>query len=176
MRFKKNKYNNLERLIFFIYFSHYYNDTMDLNKAQIIGRITQDLELKQTPNGQNVMSFSVATNRNWTDGSGMKQEQVEFHNVVLWGKLAEIAAQYMSKGRKLFLEGRLQTRTWEAQDGTKRYKTEIVWENMIMLDGNRDSSENTDFNKGGATMNSSPAVKKSTPAAEQEISVEDIPF
>ena len=70
---------------------------MDLNKAQIIGRITQDLELKQTPNGQNVMSFSVATNRNWTDSSGMKQEQVEFHNVVLWWKLAEIADQYLNK-------------------------------------------------------------------------------
>jgi single-strand DNA-binding protein len=70
---------------------------MDLNKAQIIGRITQDLELKQTPNGQNVMSFSVATNRNWTDSSGMKQEQVEFHNIVLWGKLSEIADKYLNK-------------------------------------------------------------------------------
>jgi single-strand DNA-binding protein len=77
---------------------------MDLNKAQIIGRITQDLELKQTPNGQNVLSFSVATNRNWTDTSGMKQEQVEFHNVVLWGKLAEIANQYLNKGSKIFIE------------------------------------------------------------------------
>jgi single-strand DNA-binding protein len=70
---------------------------MDLNKAQVIGRITQEVELKQTPNGQNVTSFSIATNRNWTDSSGMKQEQVEFHNVVLWGKLAEIAGQYVQK-------------------------------------------------------------------------------
>ena len=97
---------------------------MDLNKAQIIGRITQDLELKQTPNGQNVISFSVATNRNWTDWSGIKQEQVEFHNVVLWGKLAEIAWQYLKKWSKVFIEWRLQTRNWDAQDGTKRYKTE----------------------------------------------------
>lgn len=150
---------------------------MDLNKAQIIGRITQELELKQTPNGQNVMSFSVATNRNWTDGSGMKQEQVEFHNVVLWGKLSEIANQYLAKWRKVYIEGRLQTRTWEAQDGTKRYKTEIVWENMIMLDGNRDNDASfSPNNTQWATMNTSPAVKKSSPKVEEEISVEDIPF
>ena len=146
---------------------------MDLNKAQIIGRITQDLELKQTPNGQNVMSFSVATNRNWTDSSGMKQEQVEFHNVVLWGKLAEIADQYLNKGSKLFIEWRIQTRSWEAQDGTKRYKTEIVWENMIMLDSKSDSEG---FSKSSSSSNNSPAVKKSSPKAEEEISIEDIPF
>jgi len=77
---------------------------MDLNKAQIIGRLTQDIELKTTPNGQSVASFSVATNRNWTDGSGIKQEQAEYHNIVLWGKLAEIASQYLSKGRRLYIE------------------------------------------------------------------------
>jgi len=106
---------------------------MDLNKAQVIGNVTQDIELKQTPNGQNVTSFSIATNRNWTDSSGNKQEQTEFHNIVLWGKLAEIAGQYVTKWQKLFLEWRLQTRNWEAQDGSKRYRTEIVWENLIML-------------------------------------------
>ena len=107
---------------------------IDLNKVQIIGRITQDIEVRQTPNGNSVTTLSVATNRNWTDGSGMKQEQVEFHNVVLWGKLAEIAGQYLGKGRKIYIEGRLQTRSWEAQDGSKRYRTEIIGENMIMLD------------------------------------------
>jgi single-strand DNA-binding protein len=70
---------------------------MDLNKVQLIGNITQDVELKQTPNGQNVCTITIATNRNWTDSSGMRQEQAEFHNVVLWGKLAEIAGQYLSK-------------------------------------------------------------------------------
>ncbi|MCD5385044.1 single-stranded DNA-binding protein [Candidatus Gracilibacteria bacterium] len=145
---------------------------MDLNKAQIIGRITQDLELKQTPNGQSVISFSVATNRNWTDSSGIKQEQVEFHNVVLWGKLAEIADKYLNKGSKIFIEGRLQTRTWEAQDGTKRYKTEIVGENMIMLDSKSDSES---FQSNSST-NESPAIKKTNPKEEEEISIEDIPF
>jgi single-strand DNA-binding protein len=148
---------------------------MDLNKAQVIGRITQEVELKQTPNGQNVTSFSIATNRNWTDSSGMKQEQVEFHNIVLWGKLAEIAGQYVKKGSKLFLEGRLQTRSWEAQDGTKRYRTEIVGENMIMLD-NRTDSKPGEFSKPGASTNDTPAVKRTTPKQEEEISVEDIPF
>lgn len=147
---------------------------MDLNKAQVIGRITQDLELKQTPNGQNVLSFSLATNRNWTDSTWNKQEQVEFHNVVLWWKLAEIAMQYLWKWKRVFIEGRLQTRTWEAQDGTKRYKTEIVWENMIMLDSKSEwASDNSNwFNN----ENSSPAIRKSSPKQEEEISIEDIPF
>ncbi len=147
---------------------------MDLNKAQVIGRITQDLELKQTPNWQNVLSFSIATNRNWTDSTWNKQEQVEFHNVVLWGKLAEIAMQYLWKWRRVFIEGRLQTRTWEAQDGTKRYKTEIVWENMIMLDSKSEwSSDNSNW---FSNENSSPAIRKSSPKQEEEISIEDIPF
>jgi len=145
---------------------------MDLNKVQIIGNITQDIELKQTPNGQNVCSFSIATNRSWTDASGTKQEQAEFHNIVMWWKLAEISGQYLNKGKKIYVEGRLQTRNWEAQDGSKRYRTEIVGENMIMLDraGNSDAPINT--SPGNAT----PAVSKSTPKQEQEISVEDIPF
>ncbi len=147
---------------------------MDLNKAQIIGRITQDLELKQTPNGQSVISFSVATNRNWNDSNWMRQEQVEFHNVVLWWKLAEIAWEYLNKWSKLFLEWRLQTRTWEAQDWTKRYKTEVVWENMIMLDSKWDSNNTSSNNSFDS--NSTPAVKKSTPKKEEEISIEDIPF
>ena len=147
---------------------------MDLNKAQVIGRITQEVELKQTPNGQNVTSFSIATNRNWTDSSGMKQEQVEFHNIVLWGKLAEIAGQYVKKGSKLFLEWRLQTRSWEAQDGTKRYRTEIVGENMIMLD-NKSDNNSGEYQNYGESTNDTPAVKRSTPKQEEEISVEDIP-
>ncbi len=147
---------------------------MDLNKAQIIGNITQDIEMRQTPNGQNVTTISIATNRNWTDGSGMKQEQVEFHNVVLWGKLAEIAHQYLAKGKKVYIEGRIQTRNWEAQDGSKRYKTEIVGENMIMLDSKGGNA--APFPKSDAPANDSAPVKKSTPKKEEEISVEDLPF
>lgn len=145
---------------------------MDLNKVQIIGNITQDVELKQTPNGQNVCTISIATNRNWTDSSGNRQEQAEFHSVVLWWKLAEIAGQYLQKWKKVYIEGRLQTRNWESQDWTKRYKTEIVWENMIML-----SAANPDWQSNyKPANNSTAAVKSSKPKAEEEISVEDLPF
>lgn len=146
---------------------------MDLNKVQLIGNITQDIELKQTPSGQNVCSFSLATNRNWVDGSGIKQEVAEFHSIVLWGKLAEIAGQYLHKGKKIYIEWRLQTRNWEAQDGTKRYKTEIVGENMIMLDGARSSDTSNSYQ---SSESSTGAVKKSQPKQEEEISIEDIPF
>jgi len=148
---------------------------MDLNKVQIIGNITQDVELKQTPNWQNVCTINIATNRNWTDGNWQKQEQAEFHSVVLWGKLAEIAWQYLQKGKKVYIEWRLQTRNWEAQDGTKRYKTEIVWENMIMLSGNDKETNYTPKTNFEPNM-SWWATKRVTPKQEEEISIEDLPF
>ncbi|NDK08629.1 single-stranded DNA-binding protein [Candidatus Gracilibacteria bacterium] len=147
---------------------------MDLNKAQVIGRVTSDVELRTTPNGQNVTSFSVATNRSWVDGSGMKQEQAEFHNIVIWGKLAEIASQYLQKGKRVFVEGRLQTRAWEAQDGTKRYKTEIIGDNMIMLDSNTGGA--VAQSDTSSSSNDTPAIKKTEPKKEEEINIEDIPF
>lgn len=146
---------------------------MDLNKVQIIGNITQDVELRQTPNGQNVTTLSIATNRNWTDSSWNRQEQAEFHNVVLWWKLAEIAGQYLQKWKKVYIEWRLQTRNWEAQDGTKRYRTEIVGENMIMLSAAWPAN---DISNPIPANNSTPAVKKTNKVEEEEISVEDLPF
>lgn len=143
---------------------------MDLNKAQVIGNITQDLELKETPNGSKVLSFSVATNRKWTDGSGQKQERADFHNIVLWGKIAEVVAQYQSKGNKVYIEGRMETKSWEAQDGTKRYKTEIVGENVIMLGGN--NGGNTSAPANTTTTTDKPAAS----TANEETSVEDLPF
>ncbi len=113
---------------------------MDLNKAQLIGRVTSDIELKATPNGQNVANLSIATNRNWTDSNWQKQETTEFSNIVLWGKLAEIAHNYLKKWARVFIEWRLQTRSWEWEDWSKRYKTEIIWENLIMLDKKEDSN------------------------------------
>jgi single-strand DNA-binding protein len=107
---------------------------MDLNKVQIIGRLTRDPEVRTTPNGAQVASFSVATSFNWTDQSGQKKEQTEFHNVVAWRKLAEIIGQYVKKGSQIYIEGRLQTRSWDDQKtGTKKYRTEIVADSMIML-------------------------------------------
>lgn len=104
-----------------------------LNRATIIGNLTRDPELRQIPSGQSVASFAVATNRRWTDQSGNPQEQVEFHDIVAWGKIAEICQQILHKGNKVYVEGRLQTRSWEGQDGVKRYKTEIVAENFVAL-------------------------------------------
>ena len=138
----------------------------NLNKAQVIWNITSDIELKQTPWGTSVTSFSVATNRKWKDGNWQMQEQAEFHNIVLWSKLAEICAQYLKKWSKVFIEGRLQTRNWEDKtSGKKMYRTEIIGENMIML-----GTKDTDATK------IAPNPSKGTPAVDEEISVEDLPF
>ncbi|MFA5926255.1 MAG: single-stranded DNA-binding protein, partial [Parcubacteria group bacterium] len=108
---------------------------MDLNKVMLIGNTTRDPELRSTPSGQSVASFGLATNRVWKDQtSGERKSAAEFHNIVAWGKLAEICGQYLRKGSKVYVEGRLQTRSWQGQDGNKRYSTEVIMENMIMLD------------------------------------------
>lgn len=144
----------------------------------IIGNLTRDPELKQIPSGQSVCSFGVATSRQWKDAAGQKQEQTEFHNIVAWGKLAEICGQYLTKGKKVYVDGRLQTRDWEGQDGVKRYRTEIVCENMIMLGapggapggmgGFAPSKPNAGFMP---TQQDEPSV-----SPDDEIKVEDIPF
>src|SRR3989344_6005054 len=103
---------------------------MNLNKAFVLGNLTRDPELRQTPTGQSVATFGVATNRMWTDHAGNKQTQTEFHNVVVWGRLAEIASQYLGKGRLVLIEGRITTRSWQDQQGQKKYRTEIIAENM----------------------------------------------
>jgi len=147
---------------------------MNLNKAMIIGNLTRDPELRSTPSGQNVASFSVATNFVWTDQSGQQQKKVEFHNVIAWRKLAEICAKYLHKGSKVYIEGRLQTRDWTGQDGVKRYRTEIVAENMIMLDS---KNANDSFSASNNNANEEPVINiPEEPSEEEEIKVEDIPF
>ncbi|MDZ4296340.1 MAG: single-stranded DNA-binding protein [Patescibacteria group bacterium] len=103
---------------------------MNLNRVFILGNLAADPENRMLPSGQPVTNLRIATNRVWTDQSGKKQEAAEFHRVVAFGRLAEIAAQYLAKGRLVFIEGRIQTRSWQAQDGTKRYQTEIVAEGL----------------------------------------------
>ncbi len=141
-----------------------------LNRAMLIGNLTRDPELKQTTSGQQVCSFSIATNRTWKDQAGAKQEQVEYHNIVAWGKLAEICGQFLGKGKKVYIDGRLQTRDWEGQDGVKRYRTEIVAENMVMLSR---GNEGGGFGGGAGapSMNDEPSMQ-----ADDEIKIEDIPF
>jgi len=103
---------------------------MNYNKAIIIGNVVADPETRTTPSGQQVCSLRVATNRVWTDKAGQKQQKAEFHNVVLWRRLAEIASQYLRKGSMVLIEGRLETRSWDDQQGNKKYRTEIIAENM----------------------------------------------
>src|SRR3989338_1690417 len=150
-----------------------------LNRAQIIGNMTRDPELRQTGSGQSVTSFGVATNRVWKDASGAKQEEVEFHNVVAWGRVAEICAQYLRKGSKVYIEGRLRTRDWEGQDGQKRRTTEIITENMVMLGRpSPGGSSSSDIPFSPASLSSSPAASSPVTASDgiDDIKLEDIPF
>jgi len=155
---------------------------MDLNKVMIIGRLTRDPELRNTPTGRAVATLSLATNRIWVDANGQKQKQTEFHNVVFWSKLAEIANQYLRKGGKVYVEGRLQTRDWTGQDGVKRYRTEIVGDNMIMLDSRPAGSVGTPVSSGLPTgqagASNEPVIMSEAPqeVIEEEVKVEDIPF
>lgn len=142
-----------------------------LNKVQLIGNLTRDPESRTTPSGQQVTTFGVATNRTWTDPNGQKQDRAEYHNIVAWGKLGEIAAKYMIKGKKIYIEGRLQTRDWEGQDGAKRSRTEIVVENMIMLD--KPAGERP-FTAGSGFNNQAPSMPE--PREEDTIQLDDIPF
>lgn len=107
---------------------------MDLNRATIIGRLVADPETRTTPTGLTVASFRVATNFTWTNQEGQKQEKVEYHRIVAWRKLGEICSQFLKKGRRVYIEGRIETRSWEDPSGNKRYFTDIIADNMIMLD------------------------------------------
>lgn len=152
---------------------------MSLNRAQIIGNLTKDPDARAAATGRSVVNFNVATNFKWTDSSGQSQEKVEFHTVVAFGKLADICAQYLRKGAKVFIEGRLQTRDWQGEDGVKRYRTEIVADNMIMLDskggsGGGGSYAQQDRRPSGIDSEAPsdfPAV-----APSGEVAVEDLPF
>jgi len=105
---------------------------MNFNKAVIVGRLTRDPESRAMPSGQTVASFSIATNRVWVGQDGNKQESTEFHNIVAFGKLADICSRYLNKGRLVLIEGRLQTNSWQDKEGNKRYRTEIIADNMQM--------------------------------------------
>jgi single-strand DNA-binding protein len=155
---------------------------MNVNKVVLVGRLTRDVEIRNTASGQSVASISMATNRFWKDKNGQRQEQTEFHNVVLWGRLAEIAGQYLNKGQEVFIEGRLQTRKYTGKDGLERRTTEIVAENMQLgARSQGSSSQNSNFKQ-----NNNPAQKKESPAEEiptinldeeeNEVKIEDVPF
>lgn len=159
---------------------------MYLNKALIIGNLTRDPELRALPSGAQVASVSVATNRVWKDQNGAKQESTDYHNVVVFGRQAETVAQFLKKGSSVLVEGRMQTRSWDGQDGKKQYRTEIVADRVQF--GNRPGGAGQGSSEGGfqrstparATEKSSAADQiDSMPSVdypEEEINPEDIPF
>ncbi len=172
---------------------------MNLNKAFLIGRITRDPETKTTPSGQLVCNFGLATNRTWNNReTNQKEEKTEFHNIVLWRRLAEIASQYLTKGSLVLIEGRIQTRSWQDASGNKRYRTEIIAENMQMGPRNisqTDPAKNSfspqdqvqkettkedipiiEEGKGEEKNFHAETIAKATEDKDEEIDVKDIPF
>jgi single-strand DNA-binding protein len=119
-----------------------------VNKVILVGNLGRDPEVRSTPSGQPVASFTLATNRKWKDKNGQRQEQTEWHQIVCWGRQAEVAGQYLTKGKQIYVEGRLQTRSWDdKQTGEKRYRTEVICENFQMLSSQRGGG---DMEHGGA--------------------------
>ncbi len=157
---------------------------MNVNKVILVGRLTRDPELRTTPSGQTVTSISVATNNFWTDKSGQKQEKTEFHNVILWGKTAEVAGQYLVKGQEAYFEGRLQTRSYTGKDGVERRVTEIVAETMQFgskpgANNNNSSNYNSPQKQSSSQRNNSESEKIPTINLDEEqgeIRLEDVPF
>lgn len=157
---------------------------MNVNKVMLVGRLTRDPEIRTTSGGQSVASISLATNRFWKDKNGQRQDKTEFHNVVLWGRLAEIVGQYLTKGQECFIEGRMETRKYTAKDGTERRVTEVVAENMQLGSRPQGSAGPSNYNRPAAPA-SQPAVQEA-PAEEiptinldeeqDEVKIEDVPF
>ncbi len=148
-----------------------------LNKVMLIGNLTRDPELKYTPQGAAVVTFGVATNRSWTTDTGEKKDDVDFHNVIAWNKLAEICAQLLKKGRKVYVEGRLSTSTWQAPDGAQRNKTEIVINDMVILDRKMDDPAEAEVNVPEPKVEEvEKTVKAKKTEPVEEPGEEDIPF
>lgn len=155
---------------------------MYINKALIFGNLTRDPELKSLPSGNKVCSFGVATNRVWKDQSGAKKENTEFHNVVVFGRQAETTTQYLHKGNSVFIEGRLQTRSWDGADGAKRYRTEIVADRVQFGPKGGGSGGSFGGEKGGSAAPASQGNQEkheeleTIEYPEEDIDPKDIPF
>lgn len=153
-----------------------------LNRATILGNLTRDPELKSLAGGQSVCKFAVATNRRWRDKDGNNKEDTQYHEVVVWGKQGELASQMLSKGKKVYIEGRLQENSWEGTDGVKRSRTEIIAENFIPLSPREGGAGGFDIAAAVAgESNDEPkkdSKKKETKVEEptNEINLDDIPF
>ncbi|HCK03371.1 MAG: single-stranded DNA-binding protein [Methylophilales bacterium] len=150
-----------------------------VNKVILLGNLGRDPEVRFMPNGEAVCNFSIATTDSWKDKAGEKQERTEWHNIVMYRKLAEIAGEYLKKGRPVYIEGRLQTRKWQTKEGQDRYSTEIIADNMQMLGGKDSSpaSNNNDQEFNQTTPRAEKSESPPTPAASSFDEFEDdIPF
>lgn len=155
---------------------------MSVNKVILLGRLGQNPEVRYTPSGAAVANFSVATNESWTDKSGQKQERTEWHRVVVWGKLAELCNQYLSKGRQAYIEGRLQTRQWQDKDGQTRYTTEVQAQTVQFLGASSGAqSERPQYDSGMASDSGGHEPRSAAPSAfgqesSPSFTEDDIPF
>ncbi|HXH31436.1 MAG TPA: single-stranded DNA-binding protein [Bacteriovoracaceae bacterium] len=154
---------------------------MSVNKVILLGRLGQDPELKYTPGGSAVCNFSLATTESWTDKQGQKQEKTEWHRVVVWGKLAELCNQYLAKGRQAFLEGRLQTRSWDDKDGNKKYTTEILANSVQFIGGaTASNTNNQNVDNSNSYNQQAPAAESGTQeyqvSNDSSFAADDIPF
>jgi single-strand DNA-binding protein len=149
---------------------------MSVNKVILLGRLGQDPELKYAAAGSPVCNFSMATSESWTDKQGQKQEKTEWHRIVVWGKLAELCNQYLSKGRQAFVEGRLQTRSWEDKDGTKRYTTEILANSVQFIGGAAQANNNMDKSQNQAAAPESNMNQDYQISNDAHFAADDIPF
>lgn len=147
-----------------------------INQVILMGNLTRDPELRTTSSGQSVCSFSLAINRSWTNQSGEQQETVDFFDIVAWGKLGELVNQYLSKGRRCLVTGRLNSNTWEAQDGSKRKRVEVVANDVTFLDGPGGSPDSGEDNSQPAGSNQSSKPAKSTKPADKDdnVKIEDV--
>ncbi len=151
---------------------------MYLNKVLLYGNMTRDPEVRALPSGIKVTSFGLATNRVWKDKDGAKKESTDFHNIVLFGRQAETAAQYLKKGASVFVEGRIQTRSWDDKDGQKKYRTEVVAERFQFgpRSANMSSSQGASVKSFDDKSATSPTVEGAIEYPEEEINPDDIPF
>jgi single-strand DNA-binding protein len=146
-----------------------------VNKVILVGNLGRDPEVRYTKAGQAVASFSLATSERWTGKDGNKEEKVEWHRIVAWGKLGEICGEYLFKGKQVYIEGRLQTREWDDKDGNKKQTTEIVANNMTML-GQVGNGGASDSSRGGSSQGSSAGRQGSSPGGSDDFEDDDIPF
>lgn len=151
-----------------------------LNKAMLIGHLGTDPEMRVTPSGQSVVNFTLATNESFRDSNGNMQERTEWHRIVAWGKLAEICNQYLKKGRQVYVEGRLQTRSWDdSKTGEKKYTTEIICTDMQMLGSGRDQGQHdnsTSFRQSSAPKSTDRQDNPEQGGGASETEKDDLPF